>query len=164
MASFTPTDDTDFKAVTSSVLINVVPQSTPPPPHAIVISEQPVFQRKLNKNGKPLGKAVLSGFTLDFNMSLDSAAVSNPVNYQLDTVTIKKVKRKLDRILQPIKSFTVTYTPTRDSVTLKFTGTRSFPTGGQITVLPGVTSGSDSVLSGTTVFTITPGGKKVEPS
>ena len=37
-------------------------------------------------------------------------------------------------------------------MTLKLAGTQSFPTGGQITVLPGVTSGSGSVLSGTTVF------------
>ena len=162
--SFTPTDGTDFKTVTSSVPINVLPQSTPPPPHAMVISEQPVFQRKLNKNGKPVGKAVLTGFTLDFNMPLDAAAVSNPGNYQLDTVTTKKVKKKLDRVLHPIKSFTVTYTPASDSVTLKLAGTQSFPTGGQITVLPGVTSASGSVLSGTTVFTITPGGKTIEPS
>src|SRR5271157_697700 len=53
MVSFTPADDTDFKTVTSSVPINVLQ----PPPHALVIGEQPVFQRKL-KNGKPVGKAV----------------------------------------------------------------------------------------------------------
>ncbi len=132
--------------------------------HAMVIGEQPVFRRKLNKHGKPVGKAVLTGFTLDFNMSLSAAAASNPGNYELDTVTTKKVKKSLDRVLHPIKSFTVTYTPASDSVTLKLAGAQSFPTGGQITVLPGVTSGSGSVLSGTTVFTITPGGKKIEPS
>ena len=90
--------------------------------------------------------------------------MSNPGNYELDTVTTKKVKKSLDRVLHPIKSFTVTYTPASDSVTLKLAGTQSFPTGGQITVLPGVTSGSGSVLGGTTVFTITPGGKTIEPS
>ncbi len=124
MVSFTPTDDTDFKTVTASVPINVLPQSTSTPPQAMVISEQPVFQRKLNKHGKPTGKAVLTGFTLDFNMPLGAAAVSNPVNYELDTVTIKKVKKTLDRVLHPIKSFTVTYTPASDSVTLKLAGTQ----------------------------------------
>ena len=163
--SFTPTDDTDFKTVTSSRSESTsYPQSTPTPPHAMVIGEQPVFQRKLNKHGKPVGKAVLTGFTLDFNMPLSAAAVSNPGNYELDTVTIKKVKKSLDRVLHPIKNFTVTYTPASDSVTLKLAGAQSFPTGGQITVLPGVTSDSGSVLIGTTVFTITPGGKKIEPS
>jgi hypothetical protein len=96
-------------------------------------------------------------------MSLGAAAASNPVNYELDTVTIKKVKKSLDRVLHPINSFTVTYSPASDSVTLKLASTRSFLTGGQITVLPGVTSDSGGALVGTTVFTITPGGKKIEP-
>ncbi len=162
MVSFTPADDTDFKTVTSSVPINVLPQ--PPPPHAMVISEQPVFQRKLKSNGKPAGKAVLTGFTLDFNMPLSAAAVSNPGNYELDTVTHKKVKKSLVPVLHPIKSFTVTYTPASDSATVKLAGAQSFPTGGRLTVLPGVTSGSGSVLTGTTVFKITSGGKTIEPS
>ena len=59
----------------------------------MVIGEQPVFRRKLNKHGKPVGKAVLTGFTLDFNTSLGAAAASNPGNYELDTVTLKKVKK-----------------------------------------------------------------------
>ncbi len=164
MVSFTPTDTTDFKTVTATVAINVVPQSTPPPPLAVVISEQPVFRRKLNKKGVPVGKAVLTGFTLEFNMPLAAAAVSNPGNYELDTVTIKKVKKSLDRVLHPIKTFTVTYAPASDSVTLKLAGTQSFPTGGRITVLPEVTGDSGSVLFGTTVFTITTGGKKIKPS
>ena len=130
----------------------------------MVISEQPVFKRKLNKFGKPIGKAVLTGFTFQFNMPLSVAGVSNPGNYELDTVTIKKVKRSLDRVVHPIERFTVAYTPATDSVTLKLAGGQSFRTGGQITVLPGVTSDSGSVLSGTTVFTITPGGTKIEPS
>jgi hypothetical protein len=58
----------------------------------------------------------------------------------------------------------VTYTPASDSVTLELVGAQSFRTGGQITVLPGVTSDSGSVLIGTTVFTITPGGKSLELS
>ena len=130
----------------------------------MVIGEQPVFRRKLKKHGKPVGKAVLTGFTLDFNMPLAAAAASNPGNYELDTVTTKKVKKGLDRVLHPIKNFTVTYTPASDSVTLKLAGAQTFPTGGQLTVLPGVTGDSGSVLIGTTVFTITPGGKAIEPS
>ena len=112
----------------------------------MVIGEQPVFRRKLNKHGKPVGKAVLTGFTLDFNTPLGAAAVSNPGNYELDTVTTRKVKKTIDRVLHPIKNFTVTYTPASDSVTLELAGHQSFPTGGQITVLPGVTGDSGSVL------------------
>jgi len=161
--SFKPTDYTDFQTVTSFVRINVLTQQTPPPPQAIVIGEQPVFQRKL-KNGKPTGAEVLTGFTLDFNMPLVPAAVSNPGNYELETVKIETVNKRPVRVLTSIEGFSVAYTPGRDAVTLKLTSTQSFPNGGQLTVLPGVTSGSVSVLKGTTVFTITPGGKKIEPS
>ncbi len=133
-------------------------------PQATVIGEQPVFQRKLNTKDKPIGAAVLTGFTLEFNRPLGAAAASNPGNYQLDTVTIKKVNKRLVRVLNPITRFTVLYTPGSDSVTLKLASIQSFPKGGQLTVLPGVTSGSGSVLKGTTVFAITPGGKEIEPS
>ena len=89
IVSFTPTDGTDFKAVTSSVPIDVLPQSVPQPAPtptpATIIGEQPVFRRKLNKHGNPVGKAVLTGFTLDFNTSIGATAASNPANYELDT-------------------------------------------------------------------------------
>jgi hypothetical protein len=158
VATFTPADHIDFTTVTSSVRIDVLP------PQAMVIGEQPVFQRKLNSKGKPTGKVVLTGFTLDFNMPLSAGAASNPGNYELDTVTYKKVKKSLVPVLHPIKSFTVKYAPASDSVTLKLTAAQSFPTGGRLTVLPGVTGGSGSVLVGTTVFKITVGGKTIEPS
>jgi hypothetical protein len=49
-------------------------------------------------------------------------------------------------------------------VTLELASRQAFPTGGQITVWSGVTADSGSLLTGITVFTITPGGKKLEPS
>jgi Bacterial Ig-like domain (group 3) len=164
--SFQPTDAADFQSVAFSVPLNVLPQSTSTPTSTpvMVIGEQPVFQRKLKKNGKPAGKAVLVGFTLDFNTSLSAAAVSNPANYDLGTVTIEKVHRHLDRVVRPIKNFRVTYAPASDSVTLELAGTPSFRAGGRLTVLPGVTSASGDDLIGTTEFTITPGGKTIEPS
>jgi hypothetical protein len=170
MVSFTPTDTTDFKTVTSSVNINVLPQSTrtsgstPTPTPAMVIGEQPVFQRKVRKDGKPFGKAVLTGFTLDFNVPLGAAAAANPGNYQLNAVRTRTARKKLARTLQPVKGFTVTYTPATDSVTLSLTSPQSFATGGQITILQGLTGSSSGVLEGTTVFTITPGGKHLVPT
>ncbi len=141
LVSFTPADTTDYKTVSASVPITVLPQSTtPPPPEQVtIIGEVPVFRRKLNKKGKPTGKAILTGFTLEFNTPLLASAVSNPGNYLVDTVTIKKVKKSLDRLVRPIKGFTVINTPATDSVTIKLSGAQSFPSGGQITVLPGVT-------------------------
>ena len=158
--SFTPSDSSDFKAVTASVPINVVPQ---PPPRLLILSEQPVFRRPVKK-GKPVGKAVLSGFRLNFNLPLDAAAATKVSNYELDTVTTKRVKKKLVPVLQSVKKFTVTYTPSSDSVSLTLTGTQTFPTGGRLTVLPGISGNSGGVLSGTTVFTIAPGGKKIGPT
>jgi hypothetical protein len=113
--SFAPKDDTDFKTVQAQVPINVLQ----PPPQVLVIGEQPAFQRKLNSHGKPYGKALLTGFTLDFNMPLSAMAASNPGDYVLDTITYQKVKKKLVPVLHPIKGFTVKYTPATDSVTLK---------------------------------------------
>ncbi len=159
--TFVPTDSTDFQTVTGSVHINVVPQSTPPP-HAMVIREAPVFQRVLNKKGKPTGKEILTGLTLDYNMALSKAAVSNPNNYQLDVYVTEKVKNKVVKVLEPITNFTVTYSAATHSVTVNVTG-ETFPKGGELKVLSGVTNGSGSMLTGNTAFTITAGGKAIEP-
>jgi hypothetical protein len=161
MVTFTPTDLNDFRAATSSVSINVVP--VPIPPRAMIIGEQPVFQRRLNKKGKPVGAAVLTGFTLKFNMPLSAAAVSNRGNYQLDNVTTRKVKKSVQRILRSIANFTVKYTPASDSVTLSLVGSQTFPTGGQLTVSSAVTSNSGAVLVAPSVFKISAGGKSISP-
>ncbi len=161
--TFKPDDSTDFATATSSVLINVLPQAVvPPPPQVTIIGEKPVFRRTI-KHGKPVGKAILTGFTLDFNLPLTTFEASNKANYQLEVFANKKVKKKVVRVAQPFKNFTVNYSPSTDSVTVKLTGTPNFALGGQLTVMPGVTAFSGDVLSGTTVFKITPGGKAVVP-
>jgi hypothetical protein len=130
----------------------------------VVIGQQPVFEHELNKKGKPVGKAVLTGFTLDFSGPLNAAAASNPAHYQVDTVASRRVKKQVKRILHPITSFTVSYAAAGDAVTIAFTGKETFRTGGQITVLGGVTAASGGPLEGPTVFAIAPGGKQIEPS
>ena len=165
MVIFTPADGNDFKIVTSSVTIDVRPGTTSaqaPSPTA-VIGEQPVFRRKLRKNGRPMGAPVLAGFSLRFSAPLGAAA-SNPANYVLDTVSIRKVKKGLDRILHPIRGFTVSYTPGSDSVTLELAGIPSFRAGGRITVLQGIAGDSGETLLGATSFTIAPGGKSLRPA
>ena len=49
------------------------------------------------------------------------------------------------------------------AVTLKLTSPQKFLSGGQLTVLASVATGSGSVLSGTTVFKIAAGGVKIGP-
>jgi len=156
--SFTPSDSVDFKPVTASVPINVVPQ----PPRVQVIGEQPIFRRPMRK-GKPAGKAILTGFSLIFNQPLDEAAASRVSNYEVDTVMTRRVKKKVLRNLMPIRNFTVSYAASNDSVTLTLTRTQTFPAGGRLKILPGVTGATGGVLSGSTVFAIAPGGKKITP-
>ena len=78
----------------------------PTPTQTVIIGEQPVFERKRNKKGKPTGKAALAGFALDFGVPLNSAAAESAASYQVDTVTTKKVKKKKETLLQPITNIT----------------------------------------------------------
>ena len=134
-----------------------------PPPHRnppVIIGEQPLFLRKINKKGKPIGRPVLSGFVFDFSDPLNPSSATNGGNYQVDTITTKRVKKQTRRILHPITSFSVAYNAANDSVTLTFAGKQTFRTGGQITVVGGPPSGitgvSGAALAGSKAFTISP--------
>ena len=140
------------------------PTPTPTPIQTVVFGEQPSFQRRHNKRGKPVGKPVLSGFTLDFRGPLISASASSAANYQLDTITTKKVKKKKVTILHPITNFKISYSAASDEVEITLGSNVAFPTGGQLTVYPGVATDSGGTLSGTTVFIISKGGKSIGPS
>ncbi len=139
------------------------PTPTPSPLPVVIVGEKAVFKRKTNKKGKPVGKPVLTGFAFHFNDALDASSAGNPVNYQIDRESIKKVKRKNERVLHPLTSFTVSYDPTSSEATILFTAKETFPSGGQITILSGVTGGSGASLGGLTVFKISKGGSRIEP-
>jgi hypothetical protein len=141
----------------------LVMSATKPPP--VIIGEQPLFRRKTNKKGKPIGKPVLSGFVFDFSDPLDPASAANGGNYQVDTITTKRVKKQTRRILHPITGFSVAYSAANDSVTLTLAGKQTFKTGGQITVVggppSGITGDSGAALAGSKVFTISPRGQRI---
>ena len=149
-----------FDGVTGSTGLTV---ANPPPTltHTAVTGEQPVLTRKLNNRGKPTGKPILSGFMVDFGVPLSNASVSNRGIFQLDTVTTKRVKGKIETILHPIKKFTVGYVAASNAIEVKLGSAQAFPTGGQLTVLGGMTTASDSTLSGPAVFKISQGGKSI---
>jgi len=115
------------KSVTGALVIS--------PAAPRIIGEQPVFYRKTNNKGKPIGSPMLSGFTFDFSSALNLSTATRSANYLVDTITFKQVKKKTEQILHPITSFSVTYSAAGDSVTLKFAGNQTFPTGGQIKVV-----------------------------
>jgi Right handed beta helix region len=130
---------------------------------AVVVGQQPDFRQKLNKKGKPVGKAMLTGFTLDFGTPLDATAADDPAHFGVETLSTRKVKKKLEHILHPISGFKVSYDAVGDSVTITLGRPEKFLTGGQVTVLGGVMSASGGPLSGPTIFAISKGGKSIVP-
>jgi hypothetical protein len=130
----------------------------------VIIGEQPIIDRKLNKKHKHAGKSVVSGFTLKFGVPLNAAAAGNAANYQVDTITTKKGKKKTGQILHPITNFKVSYLAASDAVEISFGSTETFPTGGQITVLSGETTASGGTLVGSAEFVIFKAGRSISPS
>ena len=58
----------------------------------------------------------------------------------------------------------VSYVAASDAVEITLGAKETFPTGGQLTVLGGLTTASGGTLSGNAVFTISKGGKSIGPS
>jgi hypothetical protein len=130
----------------------------------MIIGEQPVFQRKLNKKRKPVGKPVLTGFTFDFNAPVLAASAMSRGDFVVDTVTTKKVKKVVKRVLHPIANFTVSFLASGEDIELTLTGKQTFPKGGQITIQPELTSVTFGQMTGPMDFTIGKGGKSITPS
>ena len=145
----------------SSTVTDVINQPATTP-HPVIIGEQSLFLRKTNKKGRPVGQPVLTGFEFEFSSPLDPASATNAANYQVDNVTKKRVKKKVERILQPVTRFNVSYS--NDAVTIVLARRETFNTGGQITILNNLAGASGAALAGTTVFTISKGGKGITPS
>ena len=116
------------------------------------------------RRASPSANRSLSNFTFDFAVPLNAAAAANAANYEVDTITTKKIKKKTQQLLHPITNFTVSYLAASNAVEIAFAANDTFPTGGQITVLNGLTTASGGMLSGTAVFTVSKGGKSIGPS
>ena len=125
------------------------PTSTPTPtPPPVIIGEQALFARKVNKKHKPVGKPTLTGFRLDFSTAMNPANAGNAGNYQVDWISTRRVKKKVVNIVHPVP-FHVQYDAATHSVSLLLSGKQAFARGGQITVIaapPGGVSGASGVL------------------
>jgi hypothetical protein len=73
----------------------------------------------------------------------------------------RRSKKKKETILRPISKFTVSYLAASDAVEITLGAKETFTTGGQITVLGGLTTASGGALSGPAVFTVSAGGRNV---
>jgi hypothetical protein len=152
-------------AGTSTNPLDVIPPPPPPPPPAsapapTVILEQAVFTRKFNKKGKPTGKPVFAGFTVEYSAAMNSATAGAASTYDVLAASVKKVKKKNVTTYKPV-SFTVSYSPATNSVTLNLTSTKPFAKGGEITI-SGVTSQAGVALTTSdTTLTILPKAKGI---
>ena len=133
----------------------------PTPTQTMIIGEHAIFHSKLNKKGKPAGKAVVSGFALDYSVPLSSVDASA---YQLSAIITKKFKKKKETMLQPISNFSVSYLAASNEVDITLQARETFPTGGQLIVLGGQTTAAGGTLSGNAGFTISTGGTRIGPS
>jgi ELWxxDGT repeat protein len=146
------------------------PKPAPPPtasqaststPAPTIIGEQPIFRRKINKKGKPEGKAVLTGFTLEFSRAMAPTAAL-VADYQLQAMGGKRAgKNKAEQVKRV--GFTVSYNPSNDTVTVDLTDRQSFPKGGVLTVSTAVAGATGRSLAGNNTFAISAGGKHISP-
>ena len=129
-------------------VVNLTAAVTITPP--TIASESVVRITKFNRKHKPVGKPILSGYTITFSTDMDPSALANQANYQVALMVPKKQRVKVGKktvtkrvtVLQPI-GFTVGNVTT-NSVTLTLDGKQKFPNGGQITVIATPPSGVDS--------------------
>ncbi len=129
---------------TNPLNVTQVTHSTPPAAPTIIL-ETIATTQKHNKKGKPVGKPVFGGFTLQYSGAMNSATAGLAANYQVFSETVKKVKKTKVTTWKPV-SFSVSYTPATDSVLLGLKSTTPFAKGGKITI-SGVTSQAGVALS-----------------
>jgi ELWxxDGT repeat protein len=143
------------------------PTSTPTPtptqsPAPTIIGEHAILRRKLNKRGKPVGKAVLTGFTLEFSRAMASSA-GNAADYQLEMVRARTARK--GRVAKPqAVGLTVSYDSSNDTATVSLVGNQSFSKGGVLTVSTAIASATGTSLEGSNTFAIASSGKNIRPA
>jgi hypothetical protein len=126
--------------------------------------------QKKNKKGKPVGKPAFAGFEIDFSAPMNPSNAGNSTNYQVDSTSTKRVKKKTGPVYKPV-AFTATYHQTNDvsSVFLAIKNAAPFAKGGRITIINtppnGVSSaGGAPLATADTVLNISPKAKVIKLS
>jgi hypothetical protein len=128
----------------------------------VIIGEQAIIARKMNKKGKPVGKPVLQGFTLEFSGPMGSSA-GDRADYSLEAIVSKATKKKPAKLRSV--EFTVAYTLSDDNtVTINVAGNPTFANGGLLVVGDAVTSSAGATLSGNNSFSIGKKGTIIAPA
>jgi hypothetical protein len=146
-------------------VVTQAPSVTPPAPPRIIGEQVGSTTLKHNSHGKPIGKPVLT-FVFQFNTAMNPATVADKSNYQLDSISTKKVKKKVETVLHPVAIQSATYSASTNSVTLVTKATKTtFPKGGQLTVIGspsgGVESAAGAFPAGNAVFTISANARSI---
>jgi hypothetical protein len=133
----------------------------------LIIGAHVLTMRKTNKKGRPAGKAVFAGFTLEYSVAMNAATAGLATNYVVVSNTTKHVQKKTVTVHTPV-ALTAAYDPTTNSVHLTIQGKPKFANGGQITIInappSGVSSATGDFLAAIdTVFTILPNARGIRP-
>ncbi len=126
--------DTTF-ASSGSNPVTVTISATPPPALIpTIIGDHVVRMRAKNKKGKPVGKAVVVGFALEYSTAMNATTAGLTANYQVDsTTTTKRVRKKTVPVSQPVAAHAA-YDASNDWVTLFIQGKPKFARGGLIKI------------------------------
>jgi ELWxxDGT repeat protein len=140
------------------------PPPPPPPPPASAPAPTVVLERlttsQKTKKGKPVGKPIFGGFSIQYSTAMNAATAGLSSDYQVVSNLIKKVKKKPTTTHKPVR-FSVSYNPATDIVTISVKNSKPFAKGGEITIL-GVTSQAGVALnSSDTTLTILAGAKGI---
>ena len=159
----TPTTSPSPAPTSTSAPKSPAPTPTATPiPAPTIIGERAIFQRKVNKHGKPIGKAVLTGFALEFSRPM-ATSVLNAADYQLEEVQAKAAGKSKLVHMRGV-GLTVSYDTSSNTATINVAGKHSFPKGGVLAVNTAVASAAGKSLGGSSTFVIAKGGKNIGPA
>lgn len=100
---------------------------------------------KHSKGGKPIGKPVID-FVFQFNTAMNTLPVDDTINYELDWVSTKRVKKTVKEVYHAIKVQSASYSSSKNTVTLATLAQKTtFRDGGQLTVIATAPNGVESV-------------------
>ena len=133
-----------IRATSPGLASQVTPVSIVSHPTPTITDEHVLMSRKTDKKGKPVGRAVLQGFVLDFSTAMNPATAGSAANYTVAALPIRRGRKKSAPTLIPV-AFTASYDPVKHSITLNIPARPTFAKGGEITVIYSPPNGVSSV-------------------
>jgi hypothetical protein len=135
-AVFTPADTTDYKTVSVSTTLNVLPTPTPSPSPIVTLTSIRAAKVRIGKGHKAKKETVV---VLQFSGALNPSTAQNPGAYSLLAGTMKKKVLGFNKAV-PLAS--ATYDPSAETVTLLPQGKRKLPKYEQLTIRSGLLTDS----------------------